>query len=172
MRTRKIDMGKGQPQPRQRAGDMAAEELHQPDDARIAPPFAGEDLNDNQFSPGAQRLGYFGVILRAVERGSVCRYEIVIGHCEEGRSKLFAAYDDDEYVVADWRSLGAELQLPLYILTAEGKLECATIAPAPNMRQRRFGSPLSGRRPRFLARRRPGQPSLMGIVHPVLTICG
>ena len=126
-----------------------------------------DDLNDNHATPSAERMGYYGVILRAVERGGMRVYEIVLGHRKEGFSRIFASYDDDEHLVADWRSLGEELQLPLYILTAQGTLECATIAPAPNTRQRRFGSPLSGRRPRFLMRRRQGQPSLMGILHPV-----
>lgn len=128
------------------------------------------DVNDNLPDLGAARFGYFGVVLRAHGAGDERRYEIILAHRDERFSRLFATYEDDEFVIADWRSLGADLRLPLYIVDAQGRLECATIDAPICQRLRRLGSPLSGRRPRFLSRRRVGQPSLMSIRHPVAVL--
>ncbi len=123
--------------------------------------------NDNQIS--APSSPYYGVVLRAIEREGARYFEIILGHWSRGSSSLVTSCPSDENIIADWRRLGAELQLPLYILNATGQLESVSFE-AHEQRLRRFGSPLSGRRPRFLARRREGQPSLMAIIHPIVEI--
>lgn len=142
-------------------------------DARVAaqdaePLVDDECGNDNEPAP-FPLSGFYGVVLRAVERGPMRYFEIILGHNDVGCSRLIAVHDTDEQVIADWRNLGARLCLPLFILGSDGTLQCATEEPA-GLRQRRHGSALSGRRPRFLARRREGQPCLMATVHPVRSI--
>ena len=138
-----------------------------PDDAaqaRLDDRLAGnENGNDNEPAP-FPLSGFYGVVLRAVERGPVRYFEIILGHDDVGCSRLIAVHDTDEQVIADWRNLGARLCLPLFILGSDGQLQCASEEPC-GPRQRRLGSALSGRRPRFLARRKEGQPCLMATVH-------
>ena len=120
-------------------------------------------FNDNQ-RPHLSAKGCFGVILRAVERKGRPSFEIVLGSAATDGSRVVAIHHTDETVIADWRNLGTTLRLPLYILTADGTLELASATPQ-EPRHRRLGSQLSGRRPRFLARRRCGQPWLMATIH-------
>ena len=63
-----------------------------------------------------------------------------------------AKHDDD--VIALWRGLGRDFNLPLYICTVDGQLDPVKPELGSESHARRIGSPLSNRRPRFLARRR------------------
>ncbi len=70
-----------------------------------------------------------------------------------------SAMDD---VIADWRAWGRILCLPLLTVEADGsyapvepRIGCVTVRPTLPRRRR---SPVAKRRPRFLARRRTGDP--------------
>jgi hypothetical protein len=57
-------------------------------------------------------------------------------------------------VVALWRGLGRDLGLPLYLRDSAGVMTPVMPVLGERVYPRAKGSPLSGRRPRFLARRR------------------
>lgn len=61
-------------------------------------------------------------------------------------------------IIALWRGLGRALDLPLFIADETGALTACSFAPGEVSFPRRGGSALSGRRPRFLSRRRVGSP--------------
>ena len=121
--------------------------------------------NDNVGCPKAEvECRPTGLVLRAMEMGMERCYQIVLVYKDEARSQVIASYQDDTDIIADWRHIGAELQLPLFIMNSRGELEPASYDAPPAFRLRRFGSPLSGRRPRFLRNRKEGQPCLMAVV--------
>ncbi len=109
--------------------------------------------NDNQTGvKGAS--GFHGLLLRRLAEG----YEILLCHREPGLSQRVETVDDEVDLIALWRGIGRKLNLPLLAETHDG--EIVQIEPIPSLgaAPRRFGSPLSGRRPRFLARRQVGAP--------------
>ena len=57
-------------------------------------------------------------------------------------------------IIAMWRGLGRDLNLPLYLRDISGTMTPITPLVGERVFARRHGSALSGRRPRFLARRR------------------
>lgn len=61
---------------------------------------------------------------------------------------------DDQNAVALWRGLAREFGLALYLRDARGVMTPVTPRTEARTSPRRRGSPLSGRRPRFLARRK------------------
>jgi hypothetical protein len=83
--------------------------------------------------------------------------------------ELYAAQNSDD-VVADWQLWSRVLGLPCLVAGSDGVLRdpvlrigaVRTKAPAARRRRR---SPLSKRRPRFLARRRAGVARLAPLVH-------
>jgi hypothetical protein len=58
-------------------------------------------------------------------------------------------------IVALWRGMGRDLNLPLRLALRDGTVENVTHAPGELSHARRRGSQLGYRRPRFLARRKP-----------------
>lgn len=64
---------------------------------------------------------------------------------------MVACHADD--IIAIWRGLGRDFNLPLLIVNKAGKRLHVTHRPGEVSYARRFGSSLSGRRPRFLKRR-------------------
>lgn len=66
---------------------------------------------------------------------------------------LHTAYEPDD-IIALWRGLGRDLDLPLFILDIRGIMTPVTSIRPNSAFPRRKGSPLSGRRPRFLMRRK------------------
>jgi len=72
-------------------------------------------------------------------------------------SPAIVATQDISDIIAEWRGLGRDLDLPLYLREASGVMTPVTPLAGEIVHARRKGSPLSGRRPRFLARRKvPG----------------
>lgn len=82
----------------------------------------------------------------------------------------------EEEIVAVWRRLGQESGLPLMIQNPDGSL----MTPYPQIgplalgdtRQRRRHGLLSGRRPRFLTRRKTGRPAARPLVFKEREIVG
>jgi hypothetical protein len=62
---------------------------------------------------------------------------------------------DDADVIAIWRLWGRRLRLPLLVSDGQGRLEPVEAPFGPAV-ERRYGRSFRTRRPRFLARRKPG----------------
>jgi len=88
-----------------------------------------------------------GFLIEVVDRDSVMRVRL-------------GPFDQDD-IVAVWRALGASSGLPLMVERPDGGLDApfAQVGPLPlgAVRIRRRHGLLSGRRPRFLVRRRTGR---------------
>lgn len=88
---------------------------------------------------------------------------------------VLGRFGEDE-IVAAWRRLGAASGLPLMLQNPDGSL----CAPYPQIgplalgetRQRRRHGLLSGRRPRFLTRRKTGRPAALPLVFREREIVG
>ena len=113
-----------------------------------APP---EPANDND--PGVKGArGFMGLLLRRNDAG----YELLLCHSEPGLSQRVETADDDTDIIALWRSIGRKLNLKLFAETDTGEIIQIEPNPCLSALPRRFGSSVAGRRPRFLARRKPG----------------
>lgn len=98
---------------------------------------------------------YRGVALRAAADGM---FEIALPHVDPGLDLVLARAPDDRDVIALWRRYGRMVGLPLLVEDMQGRLHAVPDAPEGVSSERRYGSPLKARRPRFLARRRSGAP--------------
>ncbi len=111
---------------------------------------------------------YRGVAVR-VEAGNVAgrvRAFVELLHDDPSLTLPLVTADEPEDVAADWQEWGRALNLPLLVIAADGtisapltNLGAITVAPA---KPRRRHSYFAARRPRFLTRRKPGRPELMG----------
>ena len=95
-------------------------------------------------------------------------FELVLTD-EDGRRLLQLGTYSDEDVVAVWRTLGASSGLPLVIEDAEGVVhqpfpQVGRVQLGQSRMRRRHGS-LSGRRPRFLTRRKTGRLPIRPAIH-------
>jgi Family of unknown function (DUF6101) len=98
---------------------------------------------------------YRGVALRA-EPGKL-RFEIVLLHVDPSLEVVLLRAGDDADIIARWRGFGDMLDLPLLVEDEAGRLQPLENSREPRFFDRRHGSALKGRRPRFLARRRVGK---------------
>jgi hypothetical protein len=114
---------------------------------------------------------YRGVAIRIVPGPTEDddRVAVVLSHTSAAQEVLLYEAGDDENVIAEWRLWGTTLGLPLLMegldgrtIAAETKLGEVDVA---RPRARRRHSYLSGRRPRFLMRRRTGKLPLVPFVH-------
>ena len=107
---------------------------------------------------------YRGVTLRSTQQSEqyerTDQYEIVLLHMDPSLELVLSRTDDDSDIIALWRRFAAGLGLPLLIEDSEGRLQTVSEGMATGPYERRHGSPLKGRRPRFLNRRRVGNMSL------------
>jgi Family of unknown function (DUF6101) len=94
---------------------------------------------------------YRGVNLRAVVEGNAI--EIVLLHMDPSLEIVLARTSDDTDVIALWRSYARMLSLPLLVEDTEGRLQTVEDSTTQRSFERRFGSALKYRRPRFLSRR-------------------
>ncbi len=111
--------------------------------------------NDNRVPRNAPLPFARGIVLAmdsdAAEEPSVSLHLLLPGG-EVGVPFHSARHDVD--LIALWRGLGRDFNLPLFLRSSEGVLSAVSstvdnASPHP----RRIGSPLAARRPRFLARR-------------------
>jgi hypothetical protein len=102
-------------------------------------------------------FSYSGVVLRAFrpEGAAADRYVIRLSHEDPSLEVVLHQTDDDQDVIALWRAYAARLSLPLLVEDREGRLQPVERL-ATSAADRRNGSSVRGRRPRFLVRRRPG----------------
>jgi Family of unknown function (DUF6101) len=97
---------------------------------------------------------YRGVNLRGNSASGTI--EIVLLHMDPSLEIVLARTTDDTDVIALWRSYARTLSLPLLVEDAEGRLQPVEDSTNQRSVERRFGSALKYRRPRFLSRRRVG----------------
>lgn len=95
---------------------------------------------------------------------------------QDNRPLLSLGTYPDEDVVAEWRSLGASSGLPLKIQLANGSVmtpypQVGRLQLGPVRIRRRHGL-LSGRRPRFLTRRKTGRFGLRPLVYREAELAG
>jgi hypothetical protein len=113
---------------------------------------------------------YRGVAVRMEpgrEPGQV-RVEVDLLHFDSDLTVRLAAANDPESIAADWQEWGRRLGMPLLVIAADGSVSAplATLgglvtSPA---KARRRPAHFRTRRPRFLVRRRVGNPSQMRAV--------
>ena len=116
-----------------------------------------------------------GVALRLPLADETARFEVAILD-RQGRALLTLGGIDEEDVVATWRALGAASGLPLVIAHPDGNLavplpQVGRVLLGPIRIRRRHGL-LSGRRPRFLVRRKTGTLPLRPRIHREREIAG
>jgi Family of unknown function (DUF6101) len=96
---------------------------------------------------------YRGVTLRIAASGAC---EVALLHVDPALDLVLARTPDDSEVIALWRRYGRTIGLPLLVEDADGRLATVEERSGSESHARRGGSPLKGRRPRFLARRAVG----------------
>ncbi|BCJ91674.1 hypothetical protein IZ6_24090 [Terrihabitans soli] len=114
---------------------------------------------------------YRGVAIRLLPGATETedRVAVVLSHTAPAQEVILYLADDDFDVIAEWRLWATTLGLPLLMEGLDGR----TIAAEDRLgevevsrpRPRRRHSLLSGRRPRFLTRRRTGKLPLVPFVH-------
>jgi len=106
---------------------------------------------------------YAGVAIRVEPNGAGGRVRVFVElvHDDPSLTLPLAVAEDPDDVAADWQAWGRALNLPLLVVAQDGtvsapvgRLGRLTIAPA---KPRRYHSFFAARRPRFLARRKPGR---------------
>jgi hypothetical protein len=106
---------------------------------------------------------YRGVVLRLdALRDDGFHYEIRLAHRDPDLSVTLYEASDDSEIQAEWRLWAKFLGLPALVEREEGRAEpesahLGEIAVA-GPRARRHGKTITGRRPRFLMRRKSGRP--------------
>lgn len=111
--------------------------------------------NDNRVPRNAPLPYARGVILAMgfdEDEAPVVTLHLLLPDGEIGVPFHAARHDVD--VIALWRGLGRDFNLPLYVRGHGGELTAVTSGLGDTSYPRRVGSPLSARRPRFLSRRR------------------
>ncbi len=106
---------------------------------------------------------YDGVAVRIEPNGARGRVRVFVEllHADPSLTLPLVIADDPHDVGADWQEWGRALNLPLLVVAQDGaiiaparKLGGLAIAPA---KPRRYHSFFAARRPRFLAKRKPGR---------------
>jgi Family of unknown function (DUF6101) len=106
---------------------------------------------------------YRGVVLRLTTlRDDGFHYEIRLAHRDPDLCVTLQESSDDSEIQAEWRLWAKFLGLPTLVEREEGRAEpegarLGEIAIA-DARARRHGKTITGRRPRFLMRRKTGRP--------------
>ncbi len=114
---------------------------------------------------------YRGVAIRIVPGMTEAedRVAVVLSHADSALEVPLYEADDDENVIAEWRLWASTLGLPLLMEGVDGQTVAAENRlgeiEVDRPRPRRRHSLLSGRRPRFLTRRRTGKLPLVPFVH-------
>ncbi len=106
---------------------------------------------------------YSGVAVRMAATDTAGGLEVVVEllHEDPQLTLPLIVADEPEDIAADWQAWGHALNLPLLVIEQDGTVKApleqigSLILGAP--RPRRRHSFFAGRRPRFLARRKPGR---------------
>ena len=115
---------------------------------------------------------FLGVSIRLTpeENGAPAGVGVFLEHRDPALSiELYAAQDTDD-VVAEWQLWSRVLGVPPLVAGSDGEFsapfpQLGGVRIKPPTQRRRRRSPLSKRRPKFLARRRAGVNRVMPLVH-------
>jgi hypothetical protein len=103
---------------------------------------------------------YQGVAIRLVETAEGEDVEVVLAHRDRDLDVILYAADHADDIIAEWQLWAQRLALPLYLEETDGSRRAAFpqlgALLVGKVRPRRRKAVLSGRRPRFLARRKSG----------------
>jgi hypothetical protein len=114
---------------------------------------------------------YRGVAIRIIPAESETEdgVAVILSHAAREHEVVLYQADTDQDVIAEWRLWANALGLPLLMEGLDGRTVAAETrlgdVEVDSPRPRRRHSFLSGRRPRFLMRRRPGKLPLVPFVH-------
>ncbi|HMN86814.1 MAG TPA: DUF6101 family protein [Bauldia sp.] len=113
---------------------------------------------------------YAGVAVRIVPEGDegAIRVHVELLHDDPGLTLPLLVAEEPEEAAADWQAWGRALNLPLLVVEQDGTIR----APLSRLGQLTVGTPgprrlrrfLSGRRPRFLRRRKIGRSGPITVV--------
>ncbi len=110
--------------------------------------------NDNQPRPPAPDIDACGLVLSAEASKNGAHFAMLRILAQDGSlSEPIDVVCEPWDIIAHWRSLGRELDLPLYLRDTSGAMTPVAPLAGEHVFAHHGGSPLSGRRPRFLARR-------------------
>jgi hypothetical protein len=117
--------------------------------------------NDPVRSRRVAMSDYAGIAVRIVlEDGDRLRATIELLHQDRVLSVTLAHVEAPEDAAADWQAWGKALNLPLLLVSPDGRIETAADRPGAlamlRPKPRRRHSFFAGRRPRFLTRRKSG----------------
>jgi|GEM_PF-1712532 len=120
--------------------------------------FAAFFANDNHGASKTCPQGAAGLLLALEKEGEAdgegrAQLTIRLLLSNSAARPLLHEAGDAEDIIALWRGLGRNFNLPLYVADDKGTLAAFTMEPGALSHARRGASPLSGRRPRFLAKR-------------------
>lgn len=122
----------------------------------VRPNFSRSDLpfpcNDPGFPPKSSAGNCMVLLVCTGTEGSDLSLDVVLRTARGDQTLLCGVSERD--AIAEARRIGALYGAPLAMLSLTGHL--VQLEPASPASPRRLGSPLSGRRPRFLARRKVG----------------
>ena len=110
---------------------------------------------------------YDGVAVRMEprDRAGGIRVIVELMHRDPALSLPLVVANEPEDVAADWQAWGRALNLPLLVVGEDGTVKAALARVGAlvmaETKPRRRHSFFADRRPRFLARRKPGRPELM-----------
>ena len=103
----------------------------------------------------------------ADQNGTVCA-KLILKHPDEGLSVLLAETGNPEELAAIWPAWSKSLGLPMLVCDLGGKvkpIEAYSARPSSCPAPRRKLALLTGRRPRFLVRRKTGSEKTLRMVH-------
>ncbi len=106
----------------------------------------------NDAGTGRGRLAGLALCAEAQGGQPVLAIRTIFRDGRLGQALHVASHDGE--VIALWRGLGRDFDLPLYLRDCGGVMTPVTPPRIAAAAPRRFGSALSGRRPRFLTRRK------------------
>jgi hypothetical protein len=139
---------------------------------RHAAPIGGSEpafILDRDRAVVRRALPHSGPVTLAVPVSAYAiRVHVELLHDDPGLTLPLLVADEPEEAAADWQAWGRALNLPLLVVEQDGTIraplsrlgQLTVGAPGPR-RLRRF---LSGRRPRFLRRRKTGRPGPITVV--------
>src|SRR5882724_11739954 len=109
---------------------------------------------------------YDGVAVRMEPRDHAGGIRVIVElmHRDPALSLTLIVANEPEDVAADWQAWGRALNLPLLVVTEDGTVKAplarfGALVVSETTPRRRY-SFFADRRPRFLARRKPGRPEL------------
>lgn len=117
--------------------------------------FAAFFVNDNITQVASPPRDCVGLVLSREEDTTGISHLTIRLYFKHGLDDYpLLATQDARAIITLWQGMGKDFSLPLYLRNENGEIVCVRAKEDQSSYPRRLGSPLSGRRPRFLTRRR------------------